>query len=348
MQEKKNIRLLLTCCLGYYMKETIACFKSSQEYHVTIIGLDMNPMPYNINDIDVFYQVPASASPGYFDIVMDIARRERVDIVMPLHSKELIPFAQHRDLFEAEGMLLAVPPLEGLVIANDKIRSFEYMKNMGLPVPQTLVTRSPEEAIAFVKAHQDMTFVTKFADSCGARGFHVISETPVSNVAPEITVKPEDLGRVMDGETEILLQTYLPGTEYTVDMVLQNGKCVAVYTKECTVMEHGVIRQATIVDREDVSQLCIRFAESLGLCGNIGFDLKCDAQGKPMIIDVNPRITATVALGRYGGLNLPLMGLDCLLGKPQPEQRQTARTGIRILRQIADFYFDEQGRMIME
>ncbi len=341
--DKKPIRLLLTCCLGYYMKETIACFKNSAAYDVTIIGLDMNPMPYNINGIDVFYQVPASATPGYFDIVMDIARKEQVDIVMPLHSKELIPFARHRKLFEEAGMLLAVPPLEGLVIANDKIRSFQYMKEMGLPVPETLVTAQVPEAIAFVKARPDMTFVTKFADSCGARGFHVISESPVAGVAPEITVKPDALGTVMDGETEILLQTYLPGKEFTVDMVLNEGKCVAVYTKECTVMEHGVIRQATIVDREDVSSLCIRFAEALNLSGNIGFDLKCDAKGDPMIIDVNPRITATVALGRYGGLNLPLIGLDCLLGKPQPEKLQTAKTGIRILRQIADFYFDADG-----
>lgn len=339
---KKNIRLLLTCCLGYYMKETIACFKASQEYEITVIGLDMNPMPYNLNDIDVFYQVPASTAPGYFDIVMDIARKERVDIVMPLHSKELIPFALHRDLFEAEGMLLAVPPVAGLEIANDKILSFRHMEKIGLPVPKTLVTRDASEAIAFVRGNPDMTFVTKFPDSCGARGFHVISEKAVPGVAPAITVKPEELNRIVDGQTEILLQTYLPGTEYTTDMVLQDGKCIAVYTKECTVMEHGVIRQATIVDCPEVEDLCIRFAESLKLNGNIGFDLKCDVNGNPMIIDVNPRITATVGLGRYGGMNLPLIGLDVLLGK-EIGSIPRAATGIKIVRQIADFYFDAQG-----
>ncbi len=343
--QKRSIRLLLTCCLGYYMKETIACFKSGSDYDVTVIGLDMNPMAYNINDIDVFYQVPASTDPGYFDIVMEIARKERVDIVMPLHSKELIPFALHRDLFEAEGMLLAVPPVEGLRIANDKIRSFEHMRDLGLPVPETLVTKDAGEAIAFVRTHPDMTFVTKFPDSCGARGFHVISDSPVPGVAPEFLLKPEELPRVIDGTMPILLQTYLPGTEYTTDMVLREGKCIAVYTKACTVMEHGVIRQATIADRPEVDDLCIRFAESLKLCGNIGFDLKCDAQDRPMIIDVNPRITATVALGRYGGLNLPLIGLDCLLGK-EPGTVQKAVPGIRIVRQIADYYFDAQGNQM--
>lgn len=342
MGEKKKIRLLLTCCLGYYMKETVACFKASREYEVTVIGLDMNPMSHNINDIDVFYQVPASTTPGYFDIVMDIARKEHVDIVMPLHSKELVPFALRRDLFEAEGMLLAVPPVEGLRIANDKILSFRHMRKIGLPVPETLVTKDADEAIAFVRAHPDMTFVTKFSDSCGARGFHVISDKPVPGAAPEITVRPEELAHIIDGQTEILLQTYLPGMEYTTDMVLSQGKCVAVYTKECTVMEHGVIRQATIVNRPDVEDLCIRFAESLHLCGNIGFDLKCDANNKTMIIDVNPRITATVGLGRYGGMNLPLIGLDCLLGKAVTDVPKAA-VGVRIVRQIADFYFDPNG-----
>ncbi len=344
--QKKEIRLLLTCCLGYYMKETIACFKASREYKVTVIGLDMNAMGYNLNDIDVFYQVPASTAPGYFDIVMDIARKERVDIVMPLHSKELIPFAEHRALFEAEGMLLAVPPLEGLRTANDKILAFRHMERMGLPVPRTLVTADAQEAARFLRENPDTTFVTKLADGCGARGFYVISDRPVAGVDDAIVLSPGDLGRVFDGQTQMLIQTYLPGMEYTTDMVQRDGRCVAVYTKACTQMAHGVIRQATVVDCPAVDDICIRFAESLGLSGNIGFDLKCDDKGNPMIIDVNPRITATVGLGRYAGLNLPLVGLDCLLGRDIGENL-TARPGISIVRQIADFYFDENGRSLV-
>lgn len=336
---KKPITLLLTNCLGYYMKETIACFKASEKYDVRIVGLDMKDMQFNINGIDSFYQVPRSDDPNYFDIAFAIAKKEKADVVMPLHSKELVPFCEKRELLQKEGMLLAVPPLEGLKIANDKVLAYEHMKKTGLPTPLTLITRSAEEAIRFVTAHKDMLFVTKLPDSCGARGFHIIGADAPPTVAEQPICKPEALHTIVDGSGDVLIQTYLPGKEYTTDMVLHKGKCVAYYTKECSVMEHGVIRQATIVDRQDVSDLCIRFAESLGLEGNIGFDLKCDAQGSPMIIDVNPRITATIALGRYGGLNLPLLWLETLLGEC-PTHPITAKAGVTIVRQIADFYFE--------
>ncbi len=344
---KKPLRLLLTCCLGYYMHDTIACFKNNDLYDITVIGADMNAMEYNMNAIDVFYQVPRSDDPSYFDVIFDIAKKEHVDVVMPLHSKELIPFAEKREMFEALGMKLAVPPLDGLRIANDKIRSFEYMKENGFPVPATCITADTDTAHAFLAANKDKTFVTKLSDSCGARGFYRIEKEGEADdgwMGPRMKEAALDAFLRENGET--LLQEYLPGKEYTVDMVLQDGKCVAYFTKECTNVQHGIIHTAVIKDRADVRDLCISFAESLGLCGNVGFDVKCDANDTPYITDGNPRITATIALGNKGGLNLPIIGLQVLLGEYSEKERVTAKEGIAIARQIGDFYFDAEGRCV--
>mgnify|MGYP000599909803 CR=1 FL=1 len=39
-----------------------------------------------------------------------------------------------------------------------------------------------------------------------------------------------------------------------------------------------------------------------------GFDLKENSDGVPYIIDINPRLTATVSLIQKAGLNLPYYG----------------------------------------
>ncbi len=342
---KKRIKLLLTCSLGYYMKDTIACLKASDLYDVTIVGTDMNPMKYNVNDIDIFYRTSRSDAPEYFDNIFQIATKEHVDVVMPLHSKELVPFAEKRKLFEDNGITLAVPPLEGLRIANDKILSYSHMRQIGLPTPLTFITDDATEAVAFLKEHMGMTFVTKLPDSCGARGFHVVGMGDSFSVNGNIEKISDEqqLRELINGST--LLQSYLAGTEYTVDLLMQEGKCVASLVKECQLVEHGVIRQARIVEDESVAEPCKQFAESLGLHGNIGFDLKCDEYGTPFIIDVNPRLTATIAFGKVGGLNLPAMGLELFLGK-RVERYQSAKAGACIVRQIADYYFNAEGEPV--
>ena len=55
------------------------------------------------------------------------------------------------------------------------------------------------------------------------------------------------------------------------------------------------------------------------LDGNIGFDFLFDENGKPVLTDLNPRVTATVVLFKQAGLNLPYLRIKQLLGEELPK-----------------------------
>ena len=57
--------------------------------------------------------------------------------------------------------------------------------------------------------------------------------------------------------------------------------------------------------KEEAFALCRQIIQLLKLDGNIGFDFMLDENDRPVLTDLNPRITATIVLYLAGGLNLP-------------------------------------------
>ena len=170
-----TLTILLTCCLGDYMKGTISCYKNNPTgIKVRIVGTDMNPMKYNFTGVDTFYRVSACTESTYIAEILGICKVEGVNVVIPCNTKELELFALNKEEFEKIGTTVLVSSLASLHIANDKIRSHEFFKAMNIPTPRTLVTRSYDEFNAFLDKNKDFIFCFKKRKDCGARGFRII------------------------------------------------------------------------------------------------------------------------------------------------------------------------------
>lgn len=345
---KKQITILLTCCLGDYMKGTINCYKNNPDgVDVRVVGTDMNPMTYNFTGVDAFYQVSRCTDENYLYQIRDICEKENVDVLIPCNTKELEMFSRNAEMFESTRILIS--PYVSLHIANDKIRSHQFFKETGIPTPLTLCTGSYDEFKKFLERYESTTFCFKQRNDCGSRGFRIITKT--SNVT--LDEKPNgveacflDLKKFFDKGEEYIVQKYLYGEEYTVDCVADHGKVLCSVCKINKNMENGVARISEVVNHKGCIEMCEEVCHRLGLHGNIGFDLKTDS-GNLYIIDVNPRLTATVALAEKAGVNLPYLALglafDCEYTK---NFNPTIKYGTKLIRKITDYYFDEEGNLI--
>ena len=83
-------------------------------------------------------------------------------------------------------------------------------------------------------------------------------------------------------------------------------------------MENSIMLDAEIVEAPEVLSLCAAVTEKLGLDGNIGFDLRERADGTPLIMECNPRITAGIPYYALAGVNLPYLCIKHLLGEELP------------------------------
>ena len=83
-------------------------------------------------------------------------------------------------------------------------------------------------------------------------------------------------------------------------------------------MDNSIMLEAVVVDNPAVTALCEATTLALGLDGNIGFDVRERADGTPVIMECNPRITAGVPYFALAGVNLPYLCIKKLLGEELP------------------------------
>ena len=141
-----------------------------------------------------------------------------------------------------------------------------------------------------------------------------------------------------------MLVEYMPGNEYTVDLLADHGKVLYMAGRENVVSLMSIAQESIVAKIDSAYETSKAIVEALGLDGNIGFDFMKDANGTPVLMDINPRITATVSVIAAAGLNLPYLRVKQLLGEPLPECN--IDYGTRLKRRYGEIYTDSKGQRI--
>lgn len=343
----KEVTVLITAAGNVFMPGTTACLKKNGERNVRLIGVDMNDDPTMLEMVDVYYPVPRGDDPSYVNVLLEICKKEKVDIVLPIMSVELNALAENRDKFAKEGILVSVSEKEALHIANDKLALFNYMQKNDLPCAEYRAVSNIEE---LKKAVYDLGYpqkkvCVKATHGSGSRGFRIL-DAKKSKFDMFIHEKPsssyvtlEELISIFsecNKIPEMMVMEYLPGAEYTVDLLADRGHVLYNCCRKSTNMENSIMLDGVIVDNKQVLELCKNVTEKLQLDGNIGFDVKERLDGTPMIMECNPRITAGIPAFAAAGVNLPYLCVKKLLGEKMPDVK--VKVGLKMKRRYCEMY----------
>lgn len=85
----------------------LRCFKNNGEREIRIVGVDMSDDPTIGLMVDAYYKVPAATEPEYVDIILDICRKEGVDIYFPNISAEVTAVSKRAEEFAAIGTMVS-------------------------------------------------------------------------------------------------------------------------------------------------------------------------------------------------------------------------------------------------
>lgn len=325
----KTVTVLITAAGNVFMPGTTACIKNNGERQIRLIGADMNDDKTMLQMLDAYYPVPRGDDPHYVDVLLDICRREHVDVVLPIMSVELNALAENVQRFEAIGTKVSVSASDALRIANNKLLLFDFMKEHGIPCAGYFRVSTPEELEAAARklGYPEAPVCVKMTQGSGSRGFRILDASK-SELETFLHEKPTscytDLNKFLAmfrgvQMPEMMVMEYLPGDEYTVDLLADNGKVLYNCCRRSLRMENSIMLDSETVDEGPVMELCSQVTEALGLDGNIGFDLRKRADGTPFIMECNPRITAGIPAFAAAGINLPYLCVKKLLGEELPE-----------------------------
>lgn len=348
----RETTVLLTACGVQFIPGLVDCLKNNGERNVRLIGTDMNDDKTLYPLFDKFYVVPPVKSDKYVNTLLDICKNEKVDVLLPFMSAELSALEAKKRDFETVGTKVSVSNGDSIAITNNKLKFYEFLKDKGLPVPKfKRIEKADElyEACEFVGYPQKAVCV-KATELSGSRGIRLI-DPKKSRYDILFGQKPNSFYTTIDElyatlkerleMPEMMAMEYLPGAEGSVDLIADHGKILYMAYRESNINLASIPQEATLSYNEKAYRIAEEVIKALSLDGNADLDFKNDADGNPVLMEINPRIAATMQIFKVGGLNLPYLRVKQLLGEPLPEI--DIKYGIKMKRRYLEMFCDNGG-----
>src|ERR1035437_7367529 len=117
--------------------------RENGEREVRLVGVDTNEQAVGRHFCDVFATVPLGSDPGFAGAVLDICRREGVDVVLPQSSHTLEGLAIEKDSFG--DIVVIVASIEAIRRANDKAETLALCDKIGVRAPAWRQVGTPAE-----------------------------------------------------------------------------------------------------------------------------------------------------------------------------------------------------------
>lgn len=351
----KDITILTSACGAPTTPGKLKCYKNNGERNIRIVGVDMSDDPTNKYIVDAYYQVPPISAPNYIDIIIDICKKENVDIYFPNISAEVSLVVDRLDDFKANNIIVSISNIESVNIANNKLSTYKVLQNAGIPVPKFYGVHSVEDFIEGCKymGYPEKSVCIKIVNGSGSRGVRIIDayksryqifahEKPNSFYTSyddmlSILREPKQLD-------ELMLVEYMPGNEYTVDLLAEKGEVLYMVGRENIVSQMSIAQVSILAPDPKAYEVSKAITKLLALDGNIGYDFMRNENGEAVLMDINPRQTATMSVIAAGGVNLPYLRIKQLLGEELPKCE--IKYGTRLKRRTSEMFTDINGKII--
>src|SRR5262245_40327794 len=136
---KPSFCLLLTCA-GRKVSLVQQFRQAFDELHLDgrIIGVDSSSHSAVLSVCDESYLIPRCDHPEYVPTLLDVCRRHRVQLLLPLIDIDLLVLAEHRERFREVGTLAMVSSLPVVRICRDKAATSRFFEDNGVPTVRNL------------------------------------------------------------------------------------------------------------------------------------------------------------------------------------------------------------------
>lgn len=327
----------------------VKCLRNNGERELHIVGVDMEPEGIGLKIADVFFQVPPRKDPAYLDAILDICKREGVDVYYALGEEEALEASKRRQAFERVGTKAITPGTpEMLAIATNKCCWHDFFMRKQVPHAHFVNVYSADmiSAAAFELGYPQRDVVFKPGVSKGGRGARIITSRDltqeyyaVASGEPKMSLEAfaDMLAPLSSGEfLPLLAMEYLPGTYYSVDVLSQGGQAIYAIPK----IRIAGSASNTTVGQVDLDPAAIDLAKTACEVFNFSYlqnyEMKLDSCGRPRIYDINPRGGASVALCAAAGANIAYYAFKMAVGEPVPETE--VRDRVKMTRFYDEYY----------
>jgi carbamoyl-phosphate synthase large subunit len=314
--------------------------------NLTVADADNTAVGKFLNDS--FVQIPKAAEDNFISTLLSLCQSKNIHIILPLVTKELLSLATNKSIFEKTGTKILVSSKEAIEIANNKASCYQYLVQKDIPVPAFGIANNIDEftETASVLGYPKSIFCFKPSHSNGSRGFRIVDDTidesdQLFNQKPYNTfITYANALRILSLKPflQLLVTEYLPGDEYSVDCLAQQGQVRLIVPRIRKKMINGISVQGEFINDAAIIDYCTKIIETIGLHGNIGIQVKKRNNGQPLLLEINPRVQGTIVAGLGAGVNLPLLAIKQELEMPIETSEMQPAWGTAFIRHWSEIY----------
>jgi carbamoyl-phosphate synthase large subunit len=296
--------------------------------HIVAIDIDpLAPALHALGSADKTYVVPRTGMPDFIPTLLDICRREGVDLIIPLIDPDIPVLARHGEALGQAGARVVVPDVDAAEIAADKWLTSSFFRDLGLPAPETRLETRDGAAEVF-----PLVIKPRF----GSASQNVF----VARTSEELDFSR---GRVPDP----VFQEYLPGPEITTDVVVGlEGELLATVSRERIAVRSGEVSKGRTIHDRRIAEACGRIAAALRV--RCPITVQCMLKdGAPYFTEINARLGGGLPLAIAAGVDVPALILRSARGEVvEAVPWDGYRAGLYLTRFDESFFLDETFRRV--
>lgn len=286
-----------------------------------IVSTDADILSAGLYLADIGYVVPPANSSSFLQEAMKIIDEEHVDIILPTSGFDIIPYSKNRKVLEDKGVTTVMSDYEIIKICLDKERFYHKLKNkFKLP------------------------YSTK--DSSKFNIFPCIAKPIFGKGSKNVFIchDEHELNIILSKYNEMLIQEYLPGKEYTIDVLSDlDGTALVAIPRERIEVKAGISFKGKIISDDAIQEECLNVAEYIGIKGPSCMQMKCDEEGVPKMMELNPRMGGGTILTTYAGVNFPELIIK-MINDDKIEIPEIKK--ITMIRYYEEVILDEKGKEV--
>ena len=225
---------------------------------------------------------------NYMIKLEQVINNHNIEVLMPSSGYDIQPYSKHRRKLEDLGAKPVVSDFESVEICYDKMMTFQKLNSKF-----------------------DLPFTTTNSDKIP--GFPIIAKPRREKGGYNMIVieHENDLKQVTSKFQDVIFQEYLPGAEYTIDVLSDlNKKPLIAVPRIRLETKGGISTKGKVVHHPQIEQTCMDVADFIGIRGPSCIQMKGAKDGALKLVEVNPRMGGGTIFAALAGVNFPALILD--------------------------------------
>ncbi len=252
----------------------------------------------------------------YLTYIEKILTSTGARVLIPSSDGTVALLREHRERIEQQ-VHIAMAKEPALAIAVNKERTLTIAKRLGMAVPHSMAVESVS-AVESALREIGLPAVVKPVESWVENG------SQRSRFASRLVVTVEEARRAVEDLTCLggttLFQQFLSGERESLAFLYANGNIharFAQWAKRTNPPLGGTnVLRASIAIPSDIGEQAERLVREIELEGYSEVEFRRDAAGRPYLMEINPRLTASLELAVRAGIDFPYLLYQWACGEP--------------------------------